>query len=232
MSNNLDPRDLEAVAASALRLVGDGATVGLGTGRAAEAFIRALGASGLRVQGVPTSVRSERLARELGVAITSLDAVESLDTAFDGADEVSPDLGLIKGLGGAHVRERVVAGAARRFVVLVTADKLVPSLGTRCPVPVEVVAFALAPVRRGLERLGAAVTRRTADGGAPFTTDNGNPILDARFPPMDDPASVDARIRSLPGVIDTGLFLGMAERVIVGEGGAAREIVRGAVRAG
>lgn len=232
MSQNIDPRDLEAVAAAALRFVDDGMTVGLGTGRAAEAFIRALGAkvvgARLRVRGVPTSVRSERLAREVGIAVTSLDEVEHLDAAFDGADEVAPDLGLIKGLGGAHLRERVVATAARRFVVLVTPEKLVPKLGTKSPVPVEVVLFALAPVTRALERLGAVVARRTAAGGAPFTTDNGNPILDARFAPMDDPAAIDARIRAVPGVIDTGLFLGIAERVLVGEGGAARELVRGA----
>ena len=230
MSSTLDPRDLAAVADAALRFVDDGMTIGLGTGRAAEAFIRALGArvasSGMRLRGVPTSVRSEKLAREVGLAVTSLDEVAELDAAFDGADEVAPDLGLIKGLGGAHLRERVVAGAAKRFVVLVTPDKLVPKLGTKCPVPVEVVEFARVPVGRALERLGAAVTRRTAADGTPFTTDNGNPILDARFAPIDDPVALEASIRRVPGVIDTGLFLGLAERVLVGEGGAAREMVR------
>ena len=230
MSQSPDPRDLEAVAASALRFVDDGMSLGLGTGRAAEAFIRALGArvrtTGLRVQGVPTSVRSDRLAREVGVAVTSLDVIEALDVAFDGADEVTADLDLTKGLGGAHLRERVVAHAARRFIVLVTPDKLVEKLGTRSPIPVEVVEFARIPVTRALSRLGATVVPRTGPDGSAYATDNGNPILDARFAPIESPSALDAQIRSIPGVIDTGLFLGMAERVIVGEAGRAREVVR------
>lgn len=203
--------------------------LGLGTGRAAEAFIRALGgrvAGGLRVRGVPTSLRSGALAQELGIPLTTLDDVDHLDAAFDGADEVTPDLALTKGLGGALLRERVVAGAAKRFVVLVTPDKLVPKLGTRAPIPVEVVPFARVPATRGLARLGATPALRTTADGATYLTDNGNPIVDARFAPIDDPTALEAAIRRIPGVIDTGMFLGMAERVLVGEAGAVRELVR------
>ncbi len=203
--------------------------LGLGTGRAAEAFIRALGsrvAGGLRVRGVPTSVRSGALAQELGIPLTTLDDVDHLDVAFDGADEVTPELALTKGLGGALLRERVVAGAAKRFVVLVTPDKLVPKLGTRAPIPVEVVPFARVPATRGLARLGATPALRTTAEGATYLTDNGNPIVDARFAPIDDPTALEAAIRRIPGVIDTGMFLGMAERVLVGEAGAVRELVR------
>lgn len=229
MSTGPDPRDLDAIGQFAQRFVADGMALGLGTGRAAEAFIRALGprvAAGLRVRGVATSVRSSLLAREVGVPITSLDEVSELDIAFDGADEVAPDLALTKGLGGALLRERVVAHAARRFLVLVTPEKLVPRLGTRSPIPVEVVAFARAPITRALEALGASVTLRATGDGGSFLTDNGNPILDARFAPIGEPAALDAAIRRIPGVIDTGLFLGMAERVLVGEPGGVRELVR------
>lgn len=204
--------------------------LGLGTGRAAEAFIRALGAriagERLQVRGVATSLRSATLARELGVALTTLDVVDHLDLAVDGADEVTPELSLTKGLGGALLRERVVASAARRFIVLVTPEKLVPKLGTRSPIPIEVVPFARVPATRALEKLGAKAVQRTKPDGSPYMTDNGNPIVDARFAPIDDPAQVDAAIRRIPGVIDTGMFLGMAERVLVGEPSGVREMVR------
>lgn len=224
-------QDLDALGQSALRFVEDGMLLGLGTGRAAEAFIRALGgrvAAGLSVRGVPTSVRSAALAGELGIPLTTLDEVDHLDVAFDGADEVTPDLHLTKGLGGALLRERVVASAAPRFIVLVTPDKLVPRLGTRSPIPIEVVAFARVPAARALVRLGATPTLRTAPDGAAYLTDNGNPILDARFAPIADPLLLDAAIRRIPGVIDTGMFLGMAERVLVAEAGSVRELTRAA----
>jgi ribose 5-phosphate isomerase A len=230
VSTGPQAQDLDALGQSALRFVEDGMLLGLGTGRAAEAFIRALGArvaSGLSVRGVPTSVRSALLAGELGIPLTTLDEVDHLDVAFDGADEVTPDLQLTKGLGGALLRERVVAVAARRFVVLVTPEKLVPKLGTRCPIPIEVVAFARVPATRALARLGATPTLRTTPEGGTVLTDNGNPILDARFAPIDDPALLEAAIRRIPGVIDTGMFLGMAERVLVGEAGNVRELASG-----
>lgn len=198
--------------------------LGLGTGRAAEAFIRRLGErvrGGLRVVGVPTSRRSEALAAEVGVPTTTLGEVDGLHVAFDGADEVAPDLSLLKGLGGAHLRERVVAREARRFVILVTPEKLVGALGDMAPVPVEVVEFALVTARRRLlaEVPGATEVRRRLDRvtGDPFVTDNGHPILDLSIRPTSDPVSVDAAIRRIPGVIDDGFFLGMADLVLVGD---------------
>jgi ribose 5-phosphate isomerase A len=210
---------MERVAERALELVEDGMLLGLGTGRAAEAFIRRLGervAAGLRVTAVTTSERSEELARSCGIALSTLAQLTQLDVAFDGADEVTPQLELTKGRGGALVRERVVAHAARRFVVLVTPDKLVERLGSRMPVPIVVVPFAGPVVSRARRALGGDPTeRRTAEGLA-YRTDDGGLVLDTRFPSIEAPAALEQAILALPGVIDTGLFLGMAERVLVG----------------
>lgn len=224
-----DPRDLDAVARRALTMVADGMTLGLGTGRAAEAFIDALATrarAGLRVRGVATSERSERLARRLNLDVVGLDEVDRLDVAFDGADEVTPALALTKGLGGAMLRERVVAHEAERFVVLVTSEKLVDRLGTRARIPVEVVPFASPSVQRHLAALGVRPTLRRTAAGAPFVTDNQHWVVDVATSPLDDPAAFDATVRALPGVVDTGLFVGMADLVLVGDGGAAREMRR------
>lgn len=219
---------MEAVAERAILEVRPNMRLGLGTGRAAEAFIRRLGravAGGLSVVGVPTSDRSEALAKQLGIAIATLEETPGLDVAFDGADEVAPDLGLVKGKGGAMLRERVVAKLADRFVVLVTPDKLVGALGEKCPLPVEVVPFAIHSVRRSLETLGTVVDRRAADGGS-YRTDNGNPVLDVtpKGGRWTVPVDADRAIRAMPGVVDTGFFFGMASLVLVGEGGRAREL--------
>lgn len=222
-----DPAALDRVALAALKLVADGMVLGLGTGRAAEAFIHRLGErarGGLRVFGVPTSQRSEALARRLNIDLVSLDEAERIDIAVDGADEVAPDLALTKGLGGALLRERVVAYEAERFVVLVTPEKLVPKLGSRSPIPIEVVPFAVAPVKRHLTRLGGRPALRNGHDGFPVKTDNMNLILDMDFGPIDDPAALDAAIRAIPGVVDTGIFLGMADLVLVGDPGGVREL--------
>jgi ribose 5-phosphate isomerase A len=210
---------MDKAALAALDEVKDGMQLGLGTGRAAEAFIRRLGDAirgGLRVTCVTTSIRSEKLATELGIPLVGLDEVDRLDAAFDGADEVTPDLDLTKGLGGAALRERVVAHAATRFVVLVTPEKLVPRLGTRAPIPVEVIPFARAVVARDLAGLGAEPVLRRAADGAPFVTDNGGYILDARTGPVDDPQGLDEALREIPGVMGHGVFVAMADRVLVG----------------
>jgi ribose 5-phosphate isomerase A len=213
------PESMHRAALRALDHVRDGMKLGLGTGRAAEALIRALAervAEGLNVVAVPTSVRSQTLAEELGIPLSTVAETPVLDLAFDGADEVTPKLDLTKGLGGALLRERVIAHAASRFIVLVTPEKLVERLGTRSHIPIEVVVFAEAPVARELLTLGGeSVTRRAAD--ATYLTDNGNLILDTRFAPMADPLAIDQAVRAIPGVVDTGLFLGMASEVIVGE---------------
>ncbi|HTK76990.1 MAG TPA: ribose-5-phosphate isomerase RpiA [Gemmataceae bacterium] len=212
-------------AEAALQYVADGAAVGLGTGHAAEAFLRALAdrvRGGLRVRGVPTSRVSETLARSLGIPLVSLDEAYPLDVAVDGADEVSPDLDLIKGWGRALLRERIVAAAAKRFVVLVgpehVKEKLVDRLGARGKLPVEVVPFALPLVKRRLADLGFPA-EPYRDGDSLFLTDNGNHILDARVGPLKDVEAVDWSIRDIPGVVGTGLFLGVADVVLIEDGG-------------
>ncbi len=221
--------DTDAVAQRALAEVRDGQVVGLGTGRAARSFVRALGgrvASGLRVRGVATSATTAELAATLGIPMTSLEDAPSLDVAIDGADEVSPNLDLIKGLGGALVREKVVASSAKRFVVLVTPEKLVETLGARGILPVEVVPFALATVRRRLSAAGIDSDPRMAKG-RPFVTDNGNVVLDCHVGPIGDPSALDRRIQEIPGVVGTGLFLGMADLALVEQAdGSVVEMLR------
>lgn len=207
---------------AALALVSDGMTLGLGSGKASEKFIAALGdrvRAGLKVRGVPTSNGSAELARRVGIPLVELGDALPLDITFDGADEVAPDLGLLKGYGNALVREKIVAAASKRLVILVgperAAEKVVPALGSRGKLPVEVVAFALPLVAARLADLGyPAEPLRTADG-AVFLSDNGNPILHARVGPIADPAALDRALHGIPGVVDTGLFLGMAERVLI-----------------
>ena len=213
----------------ALAFIHDGQILGLGTGRSAAAFIRALGhrvASGLKIQGVPTSRASAELARSLGIPLVSLDDVEAIDVAFDGADEVDPKFNLIKGRGGALVREKIVAAAAKRFVVLVGEEKLVATLGQGGALPVEVVPFALGFCRRKIEALGCHPAPRLTPSGDLYISDNGNPILDCHIAALDDPAGLERAILALPGVVDTGLFLGMAHDVIVGDGESARVLKR------
>lgn len=192
--------------------------IGLGTGRAAAGFVRELGArarSGLTIRGIPTSLATERLARSLGIPLTGFDEVGSVDLAVDGADEVDPDRNVIKGHGGALVRERVVAAAASRFVVLVGPEKLSRRLGARRSVPVEAIPFAAPQVRRALDQLGAEAAIRLESDGTPFVTDNGNWLVNASFGEIADPAGLHAGIREIPGVLDSGLFVGMADEVLV-----------------
>lgn len=197
-----DPAALDRVAQSALSRVADGMTVGLGTGRAAEAFIQRLGERvrrGMRVRGVPTSKRSEELAQRVQIECVTLDAIDGIDVAFDGADEVAPDLALTKGLGGALLRERVVAYEAEKLIILVTPEKIVSKLGTRTAIPIEVVPFAVATVLKHLRELGGEpVVRKKADG-FPFVTDNMNWIVDTRFAPIEDPARLHDDARRIPG---------------------------------
>ena len=201
----------------ALSYVSNGQVLGLGTGRAATAFIVGLGERvrvGLRIKGVPTSQASADLAAQMGIPLTSLAEVESIDIAFDGADEVDPCLRLIKGYGGALVREKIVAAAAKRFVVLVGPDKLVDPLGSRGKLPVEVVPFGVDFVRRRLEEAGWSTQLRESEG-RPFASDNGNMILDVALASLLDPDGLDEWLQSIPGVVDTGLFLGMADTVLI-----------------
>ena len=209
--------DLDRVAARALELVSGASLLGLGSGRAASAFIRALGASvrgGRQVRGVATSEASARLAREVGIPVVDL-GDDVLEATVDGADEVSPELNLIKGYGGALVRERIVAAASRRQIILVGTEKLVPVLGTRGRLPVEVVPFALPLVLRELARIPCKPIVRQRDG-QPYLSDNGNIVVDCGIGPITDPADLHSRMRAIPGLVDTGLFLGTAETVLIG----------------
>jgi ribose 5-phosphate isomerase A len=225
-------QEAAALGAAALAEVKPGDVVGLGTGQAATAFIHALGRAvkaGLRVTGVPTSEASASLARALGIPLS--DEPVALDVAVDGADEVDPRLDLIKGYGGARVREKIVAAAARRFVVLVGADKLVTALGARGRLPVEVVPFAAPFCRRRLGELGYPPTLRSRDG-APLVTDNANLILDVAVTAIADPGGLDRTLRDIPGVVGTGLFVNMAHAVLVWEHGRARTLTRRRQEAG
>ncbi len=215
---------VEAAAARVAESIADGWNVGLGSGRAATRFIQHLGRrvrNGLRVHGVPTSVATGLLASDLGIPIGEPTEDVMLDVTVDGADEVAPNLDLIKGLGGALVRERIVASASRRLVILVGVEKLVRKLGQRVPLPVEVIPFACGPVVRRLRDLDLVpVLRIQEPGSRPFGSDNGNFILDCALnePLPDRPAALklDRAIRSIAGVVDTGLFLGLAHEVCVG----------------
>jgi len=211
---------MPTIAEHALTMIHDNAVVGLGSGRAATAFIKALGGlvrQGLHVRGVPTSEGSARLARELGIPLATFEEVEALDIDVDGADEVDPQLDLIKGLGGALVREKIVAAASRRVVILVGSEKLVPVLGSHGVLPVEVVPFALAPCRRRLSAMGFPSRLRQVDGKT-FVTDNGNVILDLQVAPILDPPKFEQILLGIPGVVGTGLFLGMAHTVLIQNG--------------
>lgn len=223
-----DQGPLDRLAAGALAHVRDGMRVGLGSGRAASTFVRALGArvrKGLHVRGVPTSESVARLARDLGVPLGGLDE-GIVDLTVDGADEVDPRLDLIKGYGGALVRERIVAAASRRVVILVGREKLVPMLGARGRLPVEVIPFGAPLTLRELADLGCRPALRVVEG-RPFVTDNGNWIVDCGVRPIEAPAAFARDLRALAGVVDTGLFLGVADLVLVADATGIREMRRG-----
>jgi ribose 5-phosphate isomerase A len=219
----------------ALELVPNGACVGLGSGRAAQVFVIALGErvrqGRLRIDGIPTSEETARLAREMGLPLLTLKDVDVLELTVDGADEVDPALNLIKGYGRAMVREKIVAASSRRLVILVGEEKLVPRLGTRGKLPVEVTPFAVPLCERRLGELGCRPTRYLQDGRE-FVTDNGNHILDCQVGPIADASRLELDIRAIPGVVGTGLFLGMAETVLVGNSENFRLIEERRRRAG
>ncbi len=205
---------------TAVTLIEDGMVIGLGSGTTATQMIYALGRrmqEGLRITGaVATSHASEALARKLGIPLTDLDTHPVLDLDIDGADEIDEQLRLIKGGGGALLREKIVASSARRFVVIGDTTKRVALLGQNTPLPVEAVPFAATPVIKRLEALGATAQLRHS-GGNVFFTENCNIILDCFFANgIADPAELDTRIHSIVGVVETGLFLHMAERAIIG----------------
>jgi ribose 5-phosphate isomerase A len=229
----MDARALKIEAArAALAHVEDGMRLGIGTGSTAEEFVRLLAArmrEGLSIIGVPTSERTAALCRELGVPLTTLEETPELDLTVDGADEFDPELSLVKGGGGALLREKIVAAASRRMIVIADESKAVQTLG-RFPLPIEVNPFGLKAtelaVRRAAEALGLAgpvTLRMTKD--APFVTDGGHFILDASFGRIPDPRALSSSLHSVPGVVEHGLFLGLAQIAVVAGAGGARTIL-------
>jgi ribose 5-phosphate isomerase A len=207
----------------AVRYVSDGMVVGLGTGTTAQIVVRELGrlvGEGLEIRGVPTSERTARLAEEVGISLATLEDIPEVDITIDGADEVEPEtLNVIKGLGGALLREKIVALASRVVVLVVDESKVVRRLGDGAAVPVEVVPFGWSRTRGALAGLGCEPELRVKEGEA-YRTDGGNYLLDCRFPTIEDPAGLAERIKAITGVVEHGLFVGIAKRVVVaGESG-------------
>jgi ribose 5-phosphate isomerase A len=217
MANDLEK---EAAARASLRFVKDGQVVGLGTGSTAAYFIRLLGDEvkrGLRIRGIPTSVRSRDLAQSVGIPLTTLDECQEIAVTVDGADEVDPQLRLIKGGGGAMLREKIVASATKQLVIVADASKQVPVLG-KFPLPVEVIAFAQALLKKRIAALGAEVSVRTDADGKPYVTDENNHILDCRFGQIPDADGLARQLSDMPGVVEHGLFVGMARVALFARG--------------
>jgi len=225
-----------AAAARALESVRDGMVLGLGTGSTIRFFLDLLGervrAGDLgAVVGVPTSRRTAEIARGHGIRVSRLRAQPRLDLTVDGADEVDPRGNLIKGLGGALLREKIVAQASDRFIVIVDESKVVERLGTRSPLPVEVTRFGSSRHQGFVAEFGAEVALRRAADGSCYVTSNGNYILDARFPEgIDDPVALDGALRARAGIVENGLFLGMTTRALIAAPGGVRSIEPGGMR--
>lgn len=218
-------REKRLAAAAAVREVEDGMRLGLGSGSTALHAVRILGervAKGLRIVGVPTSRETAQVAREVGIPLDRLDDDPHLDLTIDGTDESDARLRLIKGGGGALLREKIVASASDRMIVVADVSKVVETLGA-FPLPVEVVPFAVGVVARKIVALGVEpVLRRAKDGSGPFVTDEGNHILDCPFGTIDDPDALGARLSGIAGVVEHGLFLGLATDLVIAEGETVR----------
>ena len=221
-------QEKEAAARASLEFVKDGQIVGLGTGSTAAYFIQLLGEKvqkGLRIRAIPSSDRSREQAAGLGIPLTTLDHYPEIDVTVDGADEVDPQLRLIKGGGGALLREKIVASATRQLVIVADATKRVAVLG-KFPLPVEVIRFAQAVVVKKIAALGADVRLRSNADGKPYVTDENNYILDCQFGQIPDADGLARRLSDMPGVVEHGLFIGMAGVVLVANGKEVMELRR------
>ena len=221
-------QEKEAAARASLRFVKDGQVVGLGTGSTAAYFIKLLGEqvkNGLRIRGIPTSDRSRELALSLGIPLTTLDECQEIAVTVDGADEVDPQLRLIKGGGGALLREKIVASATKQLVIVADATKQVQRLG-KFPLPVEVIKFAQALVAKKVAALGADVALRMNSDGTPYLTDESNHILDCRFREIRDADGLARTLSEMPGVVEHGLFIGLTSVVLFARGSEIVELRR------
>jgi len=218
-------------ALEAVKHVKDGFILGLGSGSTAAYAIEEVGKKikrgGLRVSGVPTSHQAFKLAVHHGIPTTTLDEHPKIDLDIDGADQIDTKLNLIKGMGGALLREKIVASAAKQFIVVADETKLTQKLGTEHPVPIEVLPFASATVTSELKRMGGKAVLRESKGKiGPVVTDNGNFILDVNFGPISNPKELNLKLKSVPGVIETGLFVDMADIVYVGRKTTVQKLER------
>jgi len=221
-------QEKEAAARASLQFIKDGQVVGLGTGSTASYFIKLLAEqvrNGLRIRGIPTSLRSRDMAQNLGIPLTTLDECQEIAVTVDGADEVDPKLRLIKGGGGAMLREKIVASATKQLVIIADASKQVPVLG-KFPLPVEVIPFAQALVAKRIAALGAEVRLRTGTDGKPFLSDEHNHILDCRFGAIRDAEGLARQLSDMPGVVEHGLFIGMARVALFARGSEIVELRR------
>ncbi|PSB22296.1 ribose 5-phosphate isomerase A [filamentous cyanobacterium CCP2] len=225
MTAGLDPVKVmkQEVGRAAANRVKSGSIVGLGTGSTTAFAIQFLGdrlKSGelTDIKGVPTSFQASVLAKQYGIPLTTLDEIDRIDIAIDGADEVDPQKNLIKGGGAAHTREKIVDSLAKEFIVVVDSSKLVDRLGSTFPLPIEVLPMAVSPVMKALEKLGGEPELRMGvkkDG--PVITDQGNMILDVTFGAIDNPAELEKTLNNIPGILENGLFVGVATTVLIGE---------------
>jgi ribose 5-phosphate isomerase A len=222
-------QEKEAASRASLKFIKDGQIVGIGTGSTARYFIQLLGEAvknGLRIRAIPTSERSREQAAGLGIPLTTLDECPEIDVTVDGADEVDPQLRLMKGGGGALLREKIVGSATKYYVIVADGSKTVPVLG-KFPLPVEVIKFAQALVARKIAALGAQVSLRRDANGTAFLTDENNHILDCRFGQIADADRLARTLSDMPGVVEHGLFIGMANLVLVAKGSEIIELRRG-----
>jgi ribose 5-phosphate isomerase A len=234
MSAEQDPVKLmkQQVGQAAAELVQSGSIVGLGTGSTTAYAIEYLGkrlqSGDLKdIKGIPTSFQASVLAKEYGIPLTTLDEVDHIDIAIDGADEVDPQKNLIKGGGAAHTREKIVDALAEQFVVVVDASKLVDKLGSTFLLPVEVIPMAMTPVMRAIEKLGGKPQLRMGVKKAgPVVTDEGNFVVDVKFDSIDNPAELEKTLNNIPGVLENGLFVGVTDLVLIGEIQEGKPVIR------
>lgn len=234
MTAAVDPVKLmkQEVGKAAADRVKSGLIVGLGTGSTTAYTIQFLGerlkSGELKdIKGIPTSFQAEVLAKQYGIPLTTLDAVDHIDIAIDGADEVDPQKNLIKGGGAAHTREKIVDYLAEQFIVVVDSSKLVDRLGSSFPVPVEVIPMAITPVMQAIEKLGGKPELRMGVKKAgPVITDQGNMVIDVKFDAIDQPAELEKTLNNIPGVLENGLFINVTDLVLVGEVQNGQPVVR------